>query len=393
MHTLASHLTIGETYFFRERKTLDVLATKVLPELIDRRRGRDQRLRLWSAACATGEEPYSLAMLVQQLLPDWRDWRITILATDINQRFLEKAVAATYGEWSFREAAPGFRERYFTRTPDGRYTVLPEIRNGVKFMQMNLVQDNFPSLETDTHAMDVILCRNVLIYFTPAQARSLVEKLYHSLADHGWLAVSPSECSQALFSSFATENFPEVILYRKLRPEGESRPALSLVTSAPPEPPPVTKVSIPTISVPPEHVVPPTALVRNPEAMARELANAGRLNEARRYSELWIAADKVNASAHYLHAVISQELGDGAAARKSLQRAIYLDPFMALAYFALGNLCRNEGNEVEATRQFGNALRVLGECTPEEILPESEGVTAGRLEEIITALMALAPAS
>src|SRR5262249_27845182 len=85
LHTLASHLTIGETYFFREPRTFEALANTVLPALIQRRRGRDQRLRLWSAACATGEEPYSLAILLRQLLPDWEDWRVTILATDINQ--------------------------------------------------------------------------------------------------------------------------------------------------------------------------------------------------------------------------------------------------------------------------------------------------------------------
>lgn len=387
MHTLASHLTIGETYFFRERKTLDVLAEQVLPDLISRRRGRDQRLRLWSAACATGEEPYSLAMLVRQLLPDWRDWRITILATDINQRFLEKAVAGTYGEWSFREAAPGFRERYFTRTPEGRYALLPEIRNSVTFMHLNLVQDNFPSLETDTQAMDLILCRNVLIYFTPAQARSLVEKLRHSLTDHGWLAVSPSECSQALFSSFTTENFPGVILYRKSRPEA---------AGPSPAPAPALPASIPqraAYPVPLEQPIAPAAPAGNPEAMARELANEGRLHEARHYSERWIAADKVDAAAHYLHAMISQELGDREVARRSMQRAIYLDPHLVLGHFALGNLCRNEGKESEAGRHFSNALRLLSESTPEEILPESEGLTAGRLKEIITALMALAPAS
>lgn len=107
LHTLASHLTVGETYFFRDRKTFDALAQHILPELLRRRRGREQRLRLWSAACSTGEEPYSLAILLQQLLPDWRDWHITILATDINPRSLQKAAAGVYGEWSFASRLPG----------------------------------------------------------------------------------------------------------------------------------------------------------------------------------------------------------------------------------------------------------------------------------------------
>src|SRR5882672_2540005 len=215
LHTLASHLTVGETYFFRERKTFDALAQRILPELIRLRRGREPRLRLWSAACSTGEEPYSLAILVRQLLPDWRDWHVTILATDINERFLRKAVAGVYGEWSFRESPPGFKERYFAPTSDGRFAIAPEIRNCVSFAHMNLAQDCFPSLTIDTDSMDVIFCRNVLIYFTASHARKLAKNLRHALVDEGWLAVSPSECSQALFSRFVAVNFPGSILYRK----------------------------------------------------------------------------------------------------------------------------------------------------------------------------------
>ena len=146
LHALASHLTVGETYFFRERKTFDALSNVILPELISRRRGREQRLRLWSAACCTGEEAYSLAILLQQLLPDWKDWNVTILATDINERFLQKAAAGIYGEWSFRDCGPLFKERHFTRAPDGRYQVAAHVRDWVKFAQLNLAEDSFPSL-------------------------------------------------------------------------------------------------------------------------------------------------------------------------------------------------------------------------------------------------------
>jgi len=230
LNILASHLTIGETYFFRERKAFDALAEHVLPELIRRRRGRGQQLRLWSAACSTGEEPYSLAILVQQLLHDWRDWRVTILATDINENSLRKAAAGVYGEWSFRESPPGFKERYFERTPDGRFAVLPEIRNRVSFAHMNLAQDCFASLATDTNAMDVIFCRNVLIYFTPSHARKLVENLHHALLDGAWLVVSPSECSQTL--SDMSEAKP------RLEPLHEAKDvALSLARWIPPTAP------------------------------------------------------------------------------------------------------------------------------------------------------------
>src|SRR5713101_5391864 len=193
---LARHLTVGETYFFREKKSFDILGSTILPELIRSRRGREPRLRIWSAACCTGEEPYSLAILLHQLMPDLPDWHVTILATDINGRFLQKAAAGLYGEWSFRDAPAGFKESYFKRAGDGRYAILPEIKKLVTFAHLNLVEDVYPSVATDTNAMDVIFCRNVLMYFTPQQARKVVGNLHHTLIDGGWLVVSPSEAFQ-----------------------------------------------------------------------------------------------------------------------------------------------------------------------------------------------------
>jgi chemotaxis protein methyltransferase CheR len=456
LSTLASHLTIGETYFFRERKALGALAERVLPELIRRRRGHEQRLRLWSAACSTGEEPYSLAILLHELLPDWRDWQVTILATDINTRFLQKAVAGVYGEWSFRESPPEFKERYFTRTSDRSFTVAPQIRKRVSFAQLNLARDGFPSLATNTNAMDVILCRNLLIYFTPPQAHKLVENLRHALLDDGWLVVSPSECSQALFSRFVTVNFPGAILYRKSDAAERIRAAWNPAawTVAPLE---TAKESAPLAvdvfelskpgatdtpsaerfdaqlegdAVPSAGIVDPCTTAeslygqgRYPEAvdtllssfalatqtpapsskallgppafslLSRALANQGKLTDALAWSERWVAADKLDASAHYLHAMILQELGERTAARRSLQRAIYVQPGFVLAHFALGNCARHGAPSTEANKHFQNALRLLRDRPPNELVPGSDGLTAGRLTEIICALSSQGPSS
>jgi chemotaxis protein methyltransferase CheR len=403
LHTLASHLTVGETYFFRERKTFDALAQRILPELVRRRRGREQRLRLWSAACCTGEEPYSLAILVQQLLPDWRDWHVTILATDINPRFLQKAAAGVYGEWSFRESPSWFKERYFTRTRDGRFAVEPHIRNCVSFAPLNLAQDCFPSLATDTNAMDVIFCRNVLMYFTPAHARKVVENLRDALTDDGWLAVSPTECSQALFSRFVAVNFPDTILYRKCSAEERSStwtPAPSGTTpecqawalDAPQLSTPVVASAAQTPRASSHTLSAPSQTEQEPQAfsqLARTLANQGKLAEALAWSERWIGADKIDPAAHYLRAMVLQETGEREAARRSLDRAVYLQPDFALAHFALGNLARAELRTSAANKHFANALHVLRGCPPDQLLPESEGLTAGRLTEIIATLLAL----
>jgi chemotaxis protein methyltransferase CheR len=397
LHAVASHLTVGETYFFRERKAFDALAEHVLPELIRRRRGREQRLRLWSAACSTGEEPYSLAILVRQLLPDWQDWAVTILATDINERSLERAAAGVYGQWSFRESLPEFKERYFTATSKGRFAIAPEIRDCVSFAHLNLAEDSLLLPTAGAHGMDIILCRNVLIYFTASHVRKLADNLHRALAEGGWLAVSPSECSQTLFSKFAAVNFPGTILYRKCKAE-ERVPPIWLPPSDRPVVERVAVFEAPRPSTPHARdrdldtaVTPPPPSAQNPEAISlqtRALADQGQYAEALASSERWITSDKIDPAAHYVHAMILQEMGERQAARDSLNRAVYLEPDFALAHFALGNLARADARTAQADKHFANALRLLRSWPPGAPPPESDGMSAGRLVEIITTLLA-----
>ncbi|MHB0970456.1 MAG: CheR family methyltransferase [Thermoanaerobaculia bacterium] len=213
---LASHLTIGETYFFREKETLEVFEQQIVPELLRSRHDGERRLRIWSAGCCTGEEPYSIAMLLDGLIPDASAWNVTILATDINPQFLRKAAGGVYGEWSFRGTPAWMRERYFKQRKDGRFELDAKIRSRVRFFHLNLAGDVYPSLLNNTNAMDVIFCRNVLMYFTAERAKEVSGNLYRSLVEGGWLAVSPTETSNILFSSFSAVQFPGVVLYRKI---------------------------------------------------------------------------------------------------------------------------------------------------------------------------------
>ncbi len=215
IETLASYLTIGETYFFREKKSFDAFENHILKELIQSRWGNEKRLRIWSAGCATGEEPYSIAILLSKLIPDIEDWNITILAVDINPRFLQKASEGLYNKWSFRGIPLEIKKRYFKHTKDDCYKILPKIKRLVKFTYLNLVEDVYPSLLNDTNAMDVIFCRNMLMYFNLEYQKKVVKNLYRSLVQGGWLIVSPSEASHIIFSQFETVNFPGAILYRK----------------------------------------------------------------------------------------------------------------------------------------------------------------------------------
>ena len=435
---LASHLTVGETYFFREKKSVEILEGHILPELIHSRRGREQRLRIWSAGCSTGEEPYSIAILLSKIIPDLKDWNITVLATDINPRFLQKASRGVYSEWSFRDAPLWIKDRYFKKTGDGHFEILTPIKKMVTFSYHNIAEDTYPSLLNNTNAMDIIFCRNMLMYFAAEPAAKVIRNFYRSLVDGGWLVVSPSETSHVLFSQFETVNFSGAILYRKAakmpqtmevfphRPDEEPNISLQPPFGSVIEPErdvtfhqeirealPDQQAGLPleveeqrtTHSQPAPHMEASGLYERgcyaeavdmilrlvshnqdNSKAialLARAYANQGRLAEALEWCEKAIAADKLNSGLRYLHATILQEQGLIDEANISLKQALYLNQDFVLAHFALGNLALQQGKRKESKKHFGNALMLLRSYPQAEILPGSEGITASRLREII----------
>src|SRR6266540_3023087 len=141
LEALVSALNVNETYFFRDANQVEALERHILPQLIASHQP-ERRLRLWSAGCSTGEEAYTLAILLDSLLPDVRHWDVLILATDVNGRSLERASQGVYGEWSFRGVPSAVRAKYFARS-GGRYEVAPRLREMVTFAELNLVEDRY----------------------------------------------------------------------------------------------------------------------------------------------------------------------------------------------------------------------------------------------------------
>jgi chemotaxis protein methyltransferase CheR len=392
LESLACHLTIGETYFFRDQHSFEILAKQILPALIRSRQNTGRRLRIWSAACCTGEEAYSIAILLRQVIPEVNDWDLQILATDINPRFLRKAVKGVYGQWSFRNAPAGLQHRYFNLTTEGKFEILPEIKRMVTFTPLNLVEDIFPSSANGTSDLDIIFCRNVLMYFTAPQAKKVIEKLHSAGSAEGWLLLGPSEMPHVDCPLYTAVNFQGSIFYGK----GENLPipAKSLKTTEIPLP----EVKRPPRSIPANPVLPapsverPPAPVATPEPqalrqLALALANQGKLAEALACCDRWIAVDRLNSSSHYLRAVILQEQGVTEDAIRSFRGALYLDPDFVLAHFAMGSLARKRGDFAEAERHLGNAKKLLRRCRSDAVLAESEGVTAGRFIQMIDSLM------
>jgi len=411
IETLAGHLTIGETYFFREPEALAVFEGEILPELI-RARGTERRIRIWSAGCATGEEPYTIAMILDRLFGNARDWNIGILATDINPRFLRKAAEGVYGEWSFRQMPDGARERWFVERARGRWEVRPRIREMVTFSCLNLADDVYPSLLSGTNAMDVIFCRNVLMYLAPEKAKETAQKFHRSLVPGGWLVAAAAEASKEIFAPFDAVQRSAGTLYRKEadrpRPSHATharstsplsptrsvaeRGRASCETSAPHPSP------LPT---PPDHhtrgerglrveaVCVASALEML--AQARALANEGKLRDAADLCARAIATDKMNPAGHYLLSAIQSELGDRDDAVRSLTRALYADSGFVPAHFGLANIEMARGRADPAKRHLNNALLALRGHSDDEILPESEGLTAGRLKDVIQTLLEAMP--
>lgn len=223
---LVKKLTIGETYFFRDRRLFTHLCTTLLPELIQSRRSGRKNLRIWCAACSSGEEPYSLAILLKYLIPDIDSWDITLLATDINTGSLHAAERGIYSKWSFREEAPVSLTPYVTPSQDGRFEVSPDIKKMVRFTRLNLITDVYPSTLTGTTTMDLILCRNVLMYFSLELAGEVIDRLHNALITGGWLIVSPQEISYAQRPGFVQVKQSSVFLFRKGAAAEETRPRM-----------------------------------------------------------------------------------------------------------------------------------------------------------------------
>src|SRR5690606_37682138 len=188
--SFVADLTIGESYFQRDPSQFELLRSRILPELLAARTP-DRPIRVWSAGCASGEEPYTIAMLFEEM--DAAD-RSHIVGTDIARNRLADAQRGLYSRWQLRNTPDAERRRYFA--PHGRFFELsPRIRQRVDFRYLNLAEDSFPSLAAGIWGMDVIMCRNVLIYFDAPTVELVARRLISSLSEDGWLLLGASDPS------------------------------------------------------------------------------------------------------------------------------------------------------------------------------------------------------
>ncbi|MBI2891567.1 MAG: protein-glutamate O-methyltransferase CheR [Nitrospirae bacterium] len=211
LQELVESITTKETYFFREVSQLKALAEEILPDILQRKRSRERVVRIWSAGCATGEEPYSIAMV---LLEDGRTeaWRREIIANDISKRALQVSRLGLYGESSMRAIAPALKQKYFRREENNRYRVLDQVKSLVQFAHVNLLSSERLALLPQ---MDVVFCRNVLMYFDQEHRRRVVNAFFEKLEPGGFLLLGHAESLMSLSTGFDLVQLTHDLVYRK----------------------------------------------------------------------------------------------------------------------------------------------------------------------------------
>lgn len=418
LENLIASLTIGESYFFRNEPHFHALEHHVLPELLDRRRGT-KRLRIWSAGCSSGEEPYSLAMLLDRLVPDLASWDVTIVGTDINRAALRRAEEGVYRSWSLRRIRDSARPRYFAARGEEEWELDRVIRRMVTFRYLNLVDDIYPSLFTNIHALDLVLCRNVLIYFGDSAVQTVTEKLGASVADGGWLILGQAELARVRLRGFTPRSFPGALLYRReLGSEDHATvrhtpPPPSAVAQLPrraPVPSPPSSTTKSAVVAPPATETGVSSLYgveiesgSDLDAATRELERkatedpqdpgppyllakllADRLDvvAAERWIHEALHRDNLFAPAYYLAGLLAEEEGHIDDAVSALRRCIYAAPSWPLGHFALARCFLRVGRKDRAAVCLGNVVRLLQDSDAEECVFEGDGLTAGRLLEL-----------
>ena len=434
---LVVELTVGETYFFREPAQFRFLRREVLPNL-RLRLGIGAPVRVWSAACASGEEAYSLAILLQE---EGAGPHSQVLATDISRAALSKARRAVYGAWSLRGEGAAAAAPYL-RPDGGRFVLDDRIRRRVRLEYLNLALDAYPSLVTDVWGMHIIFCRNVLIYFNAETIEAVARRLYETLAPGGWLLTAASDPPLAGHARFETVTTDAGVLYRRAadipwraggvsplipNPIGDS--LLNQGANAPRSPDAVLNqganaprsplaVDEPPPAAFPPLAAPPAAEAPDPVAEARKALAEGDYERAVEYTRdrpddaaacvLNVRAlanldaargERACASAaarhplstelQYLHGALLATLGRAGDAAQAVRRVLYLDRSLAAAHFTLGSILEQMGDAAGARRAYRNARDLCRTRPDDEPVPLSDGEPAGRLARAAAAQLAI----
>lgn len=371
-------ILVGETYFFRDQQLWDSLKDEILPEIMEDNASK-RTVKVWSAGCSTGEEVYSLAITIREFIPALNNWRIDILGTDISEQSLDKAKLAVYNQRSTREVTSNLKKRWFR--PDGtNFKLSSTIGDMVHFAKHNLCVLDYPNEKISQ--VDIILCRNVLIYLSKDYVEKIIAQFCKCLSPHGWLILAPTEIPFELPDCLQLQHMHSRLLV--LRPKCAVNTTLSPklefskhqsnndnfidYSSAPlcfgPHATNFTKSSLTSLSqtiIKPdssllhkltqeENFRTPLSILPSVSQISPSLQAVKLAEQARNYADkgdftkaLMTAAKSLDSCPTYtdgwiILAAVQSELGLYDEAIESLHRALYLDPNMAAAYLQLAQV-------------------------------------------------------
>ena len=407
---LVAAVATNETYFFRTAAHFAALKDYLLPELIEKKKSQGTRtLRVWSAGCSTGEEPYSIAILLLEHFPELLSWDVKILATDIDFDALDCAAEAVYRPWSFRGVAPEMIRKHWEELDGERYRVAERVRSLVSFSALNLVTEAYPSAANGPRDIDIIFCRNVTIYFRSQTIRRLLERFHDCLIEGGFLVTGAAEYSREIYRNLEARVFPDCVVYQKPapRPAQPSSFPLPLIW---PEPLPASARPEPRLK---KNHRPPHAAEDDPVDRAMELIARGdvdaalvllaqqaeknsrdvripfligrlaadrqHLSEAAYWLGRALALDPLNLWAHYFMALLWIEENKLEDALHALKKTIYIDPNFALGHFYLGRVHKAQGRSEQARKSFAVAKNVLAASPASQHLSGADGISGGQL--------------
>ena len=358
---LISLVTIKESYFFRAPQQFEIIRRQVLPVLV-KARSAARSLRIWSAACARGEEPATLAMLLHEE-PSLAGWDWTIIATDLDEEALAGARLGLYGERAVSQVPPELLERWFTRR--GKlYELDAGLRSRIQYQTLNLANTPFmlPFAECD-----LVLLRNVLIYFRRPLQRLVVSHIARLLAPEGYLFLGASETLWQIQDELESVDLGPCFAYRhRTTPKPVSEPLpprkAAAPRPAPPAPEPVRERSMPpppvAPPVPEPVVVKPLGLHERLLAAARDLA-ANRIDEAAKVIAQALAADPSEPAAHALEGFLNDLRGKTEDAVSAYRATLYLDPALFQVRVLLADCLLRLGHRDRAEHQFREVLTLL----------------------------------
>lgn len=433
---LARELTVGETYFFRNIDQFHALRQAAVPE---RLRAAAQRRcpRVLSAGCASGEEPYTIAMVLKEALPD-ASWDISIRAVDINPAMLEKAARARFSRWSLRETPPDAQQKWF-RAESSDAVLDAAVRDLVTFEERNLVDADADLWQPETY--DIIFCRNVIMYFEPHSGRALVDRISRALVPGGYLFIGHAETLRGISSDFhlchthgtfyyqRRDGYPRQGAARHADREAAAVPVAAYVDAVetsgswveaigratqriqalsreatPSEPVVHAPYAAPDLrrawdllqherfgeALDLIHSLPPES-VRDPDVQllhAVLLAHGGRFGDAENVCRRLLETDELNAGAHYILALCREGVRDAAAAVEHDHVAVYLDPDFAMPRLHLGLLARRAGDRPAARGELEQALALLQREEPSRLLLFAGGFSREALMALCRAELA-----